>query len=520
VARTVLALTVTVGLLATGCTEDPGPPAGPPAPSNTAGTDPVSWRPCPEVAEEALAGIVPGGHVSQLIAGTTYECTTLSVPQDWSAPGETGTFEIALVRARRGEEHAGRIGSLLINPGGPGASGVEAAVYLTLAPLFGGLPQRVTDRFDVIGFDPRGVARSSPVECYTDEELDEVFGAEPDPAGQAEFDAAVADAQRFAEACGNKYGEALNYLSTRQTAHDLDAIRAAVGDEKLTYLGFSYGTLLGAVYAQLYPQRVRAMVLDGAVDAEQDAIAASRAQAAGFEQAFDNFAAWCEAHPDRCPQAPDARRAVTEALAGARRAPLAGADGREATAGWVLWAVIAALYSQDLWPVLSAALDQLDDGDPSGVFELVDTYTGRDERGAYPNLFDALTAINCADDGTEVTVAQARELQAQWREEYPLFGAPLAVSTLGCAAWPAQPDPYPTGPAEGAPPILLVGTTGDPATPYEATPKLAEMLGVGVVLTYEGEGHTAYPGPTCVDEVVNAYLIDLTVPDDGTTCPA
>ena len=169
-ARTVLALTVTVGLLATGCTEIR--PAGPPAPSNTAGTDPVSWRPCPEVAEEALAGIVPGGHVSQLIAGTTYECTTLSVPQDWSAPGETGTFEIALVRARRGEEHAGRIGSLLINPGGPGASGVEAAVYLTLAPLFGGLPQRVTDRFDVIGFDPRGwpaPARSSatPTRSWT-----------------------------------------------------------------------------------------------------------------------------------------------------------------------------------------------------------------------------------------------------------------------------------------------------------------------------------------------------------------
>lgn len=518
-ARTVLALGATAGLLATGCTGDPGPPPASTSPQRTTEAGTVTWRPCPEVAEEALAGIVPADLVGQLVADTTYECTTISVPQDWSAPDDTGSFEIALVRARRGQQ-SDRIGSLLINPGGPGASGVESAVYLTLAPLFGGLPEQVTERFDVVGFDPRGVSRSSPVECYTDEELDEVFGAEPDPVDQAEFDAAVADTRRFAETCGQKYGEALNYLSTRQTAHDMDAIRAAVGDDQLTYLGFSYGTLLGAVYAQLYPQRVRAMVLDGAVDAEQDTIAASEAQAAGFERAFDNFASWCEATPDQCPLAPDAREAVTEALAQARRSPLPGEDGREATAGWVLWAVIAALYSQDLWPVLGAAIDQLDGGDPSGVFELVDTYTGRDAEGSYPNLFDALAAVNCADDDTEVSVAQVRDLQQQWRQKYPLFGAPLAVSTLGCAVWPAEPDPYPTGPAEGAPPILVVGTAGDPATPYEATPKLAEMLGVGVVLRYEGEGHTAYPGPACVNEVVDAYLVDLTVPDDGTTCPA
>jgi pimeloyl-ACP methyl ester carboxylesterase len=518
VRRTPLAVLVVVALVVAGCTGDSGsrlPERASPRTGEAAG---VSWQPCPEVPEEALAGLVPAEVVQDFVQGITYECATVSVPQDWDAQQAPESFAIALVRARS-DAQQDRIGSLVINPGGPGASGVDFAVYLSLASEFGGLPEEVTRRFDVIGFDPRGVSRSSPVECHTDADLDEKYGAEPDPATQEEFDAAVADIRRVAEACGEKYGEALNYFSTRQTAHDMDAVRAAVGDEQITYLGFSYGTLLGAVYAQLYPERIRAMVLDGAVDPEQDEVAGSESQAAGFERAFGNFADWCDATPAQCPLGPDTRAAVTGAIDAARRSPVPGADGREATAGWVMWSVIASLYLRDQWPELGDAIDELAQGDPGGVFELADNYTGRDADGQYPNLDDMLTAVNCVDNDSEVTVEQARDLQQQWREEYPLFGAPLAMSTLGCGLWPAESDPYPTGPAEGAPPIVVVGTTGDPATPFEATARLAEMLGVGVVLTWEGEGHTAYRKTGCINEAVNAYLIELTTPAEGTTCP-
>jgi pimeloyl-ACP methyl ester carboxylesterase len=505
-------------LLLAGCVpnsvDDPyrGDPAPPGQPAS------ADWQPCPEVPERALAGLAPPELIDQLLDGVSFECTTVPVPQDWDHPESAEQFEIEVVRSRD-EAQTDRIGSLVLNPGGPGASGVDTAVYLSLAPMVGGLPESVTRRFDIVGFDPRGVARSSPVECYSDPELDESFAAPPDPVSDQEFNDVVSLTEQVVEGRAVFRLARLDHYSTRATAHDLDAIRAAVGDDQLTYLGYSYGTLLGAVYAQLYPQRVRAMVLDGAVDPEQDSVESSRGQAAGFERAFDNFSQWCQENSDLCPLQPDPGTAVRQAMETAQREPLTGADGRQVTAGWVLWAVISALYQQDLWPVLAGALDQLEQGDPNGVFDLVDSYTGRDEQGNYPNLFDALSAINCVDDPGELTVPQVRDLQEQWREEYPLFGAPLAISLLNCALWPAEADPYPTGPADGAPPILVIGTTGDPATPYESTQRLAEMLGVGVVVTNEGEGHTAYPGTPCVDELVDSYLVDLTVPASGTTCP-
>ena len=510
-----------VGLLATGCTGpwpsgDPGQPVGAPAVAEPG--EPAEWRPCPELLTDLLGDIAPPGLIDQLNRRTSYECATVAVPQDWDQPQAPERFELALVRARSTDQRD-RIGSLLINPGGPGGSGVDAAVFLSLGPLLGGLPDAITSRFDVVGFDPRGVERSSPVECLTDAELDEIFGSDPDPVSQADFDAAVAETRQRAESCGAKYGQTLGLYSTRQTAHDLEALRQAVGDEQLTYLGFSYGSLLGAVYAQLYPERIRAMVLDGAVDPQQDMVAATEGQARGFERALDNFTDWCEGS-DECPLQPDARTAIADAIESARSSPVTGQNGRDATAGWVFWAVVSTLYARQLWPQLAAALEQLDGGDASGVLQLADAYTRRSTDGSYPNMFDANVAINCADETTEVTVEQIRDLQQQWRQDYPIFGAPLAVSALGCLGWPAEPDPYPTGTAEGAAPIVVVGTRGDPATPYESTARLADMLGVGVVVTWEGDGHTAYPDTPCIVEVVNAYLIDLTVPEDGTTCPA
>lgn len=506
-----------VAMLAAACTGDgPGQqPDSPPA----AAVDGVSWQACPELVDELIGDIAPDSLIDELTNQVTYECATVAVPQDWDTPEAPETFDLGLVRARSADQRD-RIGSLLVNPGGPGASGVETAVFLSFGPQFAGLPGEILDRFDIVGFDPRGVGRSSPVECFTDAELDAVYGAEPDPVPQADFEDLVARTRQQVETCAAKYGQALPLFSTRQAAHDMDALREAVGDDKLTYLGYSYGTLLGAVYAQLYPQHIRALVLDGAVDPEQDSVAATEQQARGFEQAMDNFAAWCQQTPDECPLRPDARTAIEAALADARQSPVPGQDGRDATAGWLFTAVVGALYSQDTWQPLAAAVDQLAGGDPTGVFDIADSYAQRGRDGTYSNLYDANLAVNCADDPGGSTVEQVRELQDQWREAYPMFGAPLATSLVSCALWPAPADPYPVGPADGAPPILVVGTLGDPATPYEATGRLAEMLGTGVVLTWEGEGHTAYPETQCISDAVNAYLIELTVPDPGTTCPA
>jgi pimeloyl-ACP methyl ester carboxylesterase len=293
-----------------------------------------------------------------------------------------------------------------------------------------------------------------------------------------------------------------------------------VGDEKLTYLGFSYGTLLGAVYAELFPTKVRAMVLDGAVDPKQNPVASSEGQAAGFELAFSNFTAWCKQTPAKCPISADPRGAVIEAINSARTAPAKDAKGRAATAGWVFYAVVSTLYSQDTWQYLAQAIADLKKGNPKIAFLLADSYAERDADGHYKNLFDANNAVNCVDSDQYPTVEQVRALQSQWRAKYPLFGAPLAVGLATCAVWPAKKDPYPVGPATGAPPIVVVGTKGDPATPYESTPKLADMLGTGTVVTWEGEGHTAYPETTCIRTAIDSYFIDLKVPAKGLTCPA
>jgi pimeloyl-ACP methyl ester carboxylesterase len=463
------------------------------------------WKPCDDTAEEITGG--------QANSKFRFSCASVRVPQDWARP-DRGTFELALMRARSTEQQ-GRTGSLLVNPGGPGGSGVELAVYLSY-----GLPTEVARRFDLVGFDPRGVGRSTQVACIPDRTKDELAAADPDPATAAEFRAQLDVLRGAAAGCGRRYGTRLGLFTTEQTARDLDAIRAAVGDTETTYLGFSYGTLLGAVYAQLFPRRIRALVLDGAVDPAAGPVESGEGQAIGFERAFDDFAADCERRGDACPIGPDARATVTRVLAAVRAHPPRAHDDREVTAGYVVTAIVASLYSQSQWTTLGRAIADLDKGDGKRVLALADGYNQRRPDGTYTNLMEANTAVTCADEAAPATVAEARRLQGEWRSRYPLFGAALATSLLTCAVWPTTHDPYPTGPARGAPPILVIGTTGDPATPYENTPKLASMLGTGVVLTWEGEGHTAYPQTTCVVRAVDAYLLERKVPGAGQRCPA
>ncbi len=487
-----------------GETPGPGAPNASAAPGGTA-----DWQPCPDV---------PRDIVGRLAAGMTYDCAKVSVPRDWTKPGSGDEYGIQMIRVRS-KDQKNRIGSLLLNPGGPGASGIEIAVYLSFGQLLGGLPTEITDRFDIIGFDPRGIGQSDPIRCIDAADQDASFATKPDPVSLADFNKLVALNQKIADGCGAKYGAQLPLFSTEQAAKDMDALRTAVGDEKLTYLGFSYGTLLGATYAQLFPTKIRAMVLDGAVDPKQSIVEGSETQAKGFERAFTNFTTWCKATPDRCPISADARKAVTDALAAAETSPVKGRDGRTVTSGWLFLAVVSSLYTESGWVALATSISQLQRGDARGVLQLADQYAKREPDGTYSNMFDANLAVNCADAKDTPSVAEIRRLQTEWRTKYPLFGAPLATGMLPCTLWPGERDPYPVGPAVNAPPIVVVGTTGDPATPYENTADLASMLGVGEVLTWEGEGHTAYPSTPCIVKAVDAYLIDLTAPQKDLRCP-
>ncbi|MEU8243221.1 alpha/beta hydrolase [Actinoplanes missouriensis] len=517
--RRFVALLAVLVLSLSGCTlpafapngaDEPARPGGAGASPGASGT--ADWTPCPDVPREL---------VGQAARGMSYDCASVPVPRDWTEPNSGETYDVAMIRIRSASQRD-RIGSLLLNPGGPGASGIDYAVYLSFGQAMGGLPTEITDKFDIVGFDPRGVGRSNPVKCIADADQDASFGGDPDPVSQADFDKIAALNKKIADGCAAKYGDQLPNFSTEQAARDMEALRTAVGDEKLSYLGFSYGTLLGATYAQLFGDKVRALVLDGAIDPTENYVQGAEAQAKGFERAFTNFTAWCTKTPAKCPIAPDARGAVTDALAKAKTAPVRGADGRDATSGWVFYGLISSLYTESSWITLAKAIAALQTGDPEEIFELADQYAERKPDGTYTNMFDANMAVNCADTDDAPTVAEVRKLQGEWRAKYPMFGAALAIGMLPCTYWSGERDPYPAGAAKGAPDIVVVGTTGDPATPYENTADLANMLGpdVGHVLTWEGEGHTAYPSTKCIVDAVDDYLIDLKVPQEGLRCPA
>jgi pimeloyl-ACP methyl ester carboxylesterase len=511
VRRIVLSIAAAVTLLVAGCTTDAATPntgvSVPPTSASAAGGGTINWTECQSEAIKVNADFP---------RTMSAFCGSVTVPQDWRTakngkPSDGKTFSIAVVKIHlNSDTHP--MGNVLTNPGGPGASGIDFAF---------GIAGKVTNllgHFDLISFDPRGVSRSNPIECISDSDLDAYYGYDPDPVSNASFQGLVTLDKHMGDSCGAALGKTLDVFTTEQAAHDIDAIRIALGDQKLNWLGFSYGTLLGATYAQLFPTHIRAMVLDGAVDPTLDPVAASETQAGGFEHAFDDFANWCKAHPSSCPISDNPRGEVTNAINAARTNPVVGPDGRKATAGLISLAVLQALYLQDFWTYMAQGINNLKKGDTRLIFALADQYSERDNSGHYSNTTDAFNAYECADSGAP-PVDQIRSLQSQWRTKYPLFGASLAVGLLNCAEWPAARDPYPTGPAKGAPPIIVVGTTGDPATPYASTAKLANMLGVGHVITWQGEGHTAYLSSTCIQAAVDKYLIQLSVPAEGFTCP-
>ena len=477
--------------------------------------EPIDWTDCDEQIQPLIAD-QPGSD-----RDLAFECGRTEVPISYDEP-DGATLPLFLVRVRAAGQSE-RVGSLVVNPGGPGASGADAAIGLALT-----LPEIVLDRFDVVGFDPRGVGLSTPVECISDEKKDELVAAEPRPTTEEQLDDAFALSEQVADGCADEYGDALGTFNTVDTARDMDRLREALGDEKLSYLGYSYGTTLGSTYAELFPDKVRALVLDAAVDPDTDARTDAEEGAKAFEKGFDTFAANCVKLIAGCPIGADPRKFVTDLLAQTAETPIPSseepAEGetepRLATPGVVMTAVQAALYDTASWPQLAQGLAAAKKGDSAGLFSLADSYSGRLEDGTYSNLLDANLAINCADHDESFDEGEIRDLAAEWGEKYPLFGAGSAVGLYTCSAWQAERTPLPERDAAGAAPILVVGNTGDPVTPLPGAEDLAEDLESAVLLVWQGNGHTAYPKNPCIIKAVNAYLIDLTAPMDGLTCPA
>ncbi|PWW23694.1 alpha/beta hydrolase family protein [Geodermatophilus normandii] len=517
--RGLLAASTGLLLAVTGCssfTDESSPADSSPSSATTTPAEPeaapITWTDCDAEITELIAG-TPGSE-----RDLAFECGRTEVPIDHDE-ADGATLPLFLIRATLAGQ-ADRIGSLLVNPGGPGASGADAALSLALS-----LPEDVLRRFDLVGFDPRGVGLSTPVECIPADLKDRLLAAEPRPTTQEQMDEVLGLTDEIADACAEEYGDALGTFSTVDTARDMDLLRESLGDEQLTFLGYSYGTTLGSTYAELFPENVRAMVLDAAVDPDADPQADAEAQAAGLEAGFDAFAANCTSLVSGCPIGADPRRFVQDLMGAAAAAPIASStpgETRTATPGVILTAVAAALYDSGSWPQLSQSLAAASTGDAAGLFALADAYRGRLADGSYTNQLDANIAINCADTAEDVTYSEEEVLQLaqDWNQRYPLFGAYAAASLYTCGVWDAERTPLPERDADGSAPILVVGTTGDPVTPLPGAEDMAEDLTAGTLLVWQGQEHTAYPKTDCVTAAVDAYLIDLTAPQDGLTCPA
>ncbi|MFG2912763.1 alpha/beta hydrolase [Kitasatospora sp. NPDC048298] len=536
-ARGSAAALVVAGLLAGGCSPDPsGAPtasaSGSAAPADRAAVAGAATplEPLPAAVPAALAPYYAQRPAWQP-CDSGFECTTFRVPLDYDRPGEG---DLTLAAARAAAEPSGsasaspapsaspggtRLGSLLLNPGGPGGSAIE---YLETAART--YDRGVRAQYDLVGLDPRGVGRSNPVSCLSGDRMDAYTAVGLTPGDQPGIDALIAADREFAEGCRKQAGAALGHLSTVEAARDMDVLRALLGDEKLNYVGKSYGTFLGATYAGLFPSRVGRLVLDGAMDPALDSVTGNRTQAGGFETAWAAFAQDC-ARREGCPLGRTEQQVgerLTALLAGVRAAPLpTTGGGRPLTESQATTGVIQAMYADFLWPELRTALADAEAGDGTGLLRLSDDYYGREADGSYPNLMFANTAVNCLDlpapfGGPE----DVQRAVPEFERVSPHFGRDMAWMALTCAYWPVRA----TGAAHtiraaGAAPIVVIGTTRDPATPYAWAQSLAGQLESGRLLTFDGDGHTAYGRHSaCVDGAVNRFLLAGEAPEQGKRC--
>ncbi|MER7231473.1 alpha/beta hydrolase [Streptomyces olivaceus] len=452
-----------------------------------------------------------------------FQCATMKAPLDYAKPAD-GDVPLAVAR-KKATGPGKRLGSLLVNPGGPGGSAIG---YLQQYAGIG-YPEKVRAQYDMVAVDPRGVARSEPVECLDGREMDAFTRTDATPDDERETDELVDAYKDFAEGCGKDAPKLLRHVSTVEAARDMDVLRAVLGDEKLNYVGASYGTFLGATYAGLFPERAGRLVLDGAMDPSLPARRLNLEQTQGFETAFQSFAKDCAGRSD-CPlggkgTTPDqAGRNLTAFFddLDAKPLPAGDADGRRLTESLATTGVIAAMYDEAAWQQLREALTSaMKKKDGAGLLVLSDSYYEREADGSYSNLMFANAAVNCLDlPAAFSSPDQVREALPEFEKASPVFGEGLAWASLNCTYWPVQPTGEPHRiKAAGATPIVVVGTTRDPATPYRWAEALADQLSSGRLLTYEGDGHTAYGrGSTCIDSAIDTYLLTGTAPKDGKRC--
>ncbi len=451
-------------------------------PSSTASPEPLDY----EIVWESSAGRVDTGR--------------LTVPLDYADPqGETIDLYVARHRAS-GE----RVGILMVNNGGPGSPASSMAVDAT-----SWFQPALTDRFDVIAWDPRGTGVSDgAVDCIDDAEYDRFF-ASPDitPDDDAEKAELGSLAEEFASRCVERVGRPLDYIGTNNTARDMDAIRQALGEEQASFFGFSYGSELGAVWATLFPTTVRAAVLDGAADPNADSVEATRQQWVGFEAALNTFLAECSSDTS-CAfhNGGDAEGAFDELFSRLDAEPLVSADGRaDVNLGVAVTGVVRAMYSDQFWPTLERSLDDAANGDGAGLLALQDAYYQRQPDGTYSNLLEAFQAISCADDAERLIGAAPR-----------LF--PYTTGSYTCTFFPAARDPRIDVTGVGAGPIVVVGTTGDPSTPLESSRQMAETLEDGRLVVVVANQHTGYRVNGCIDDTIHRYLVQLEAPETEAVC--
>ncbi|MEU4984384.1 alpha/beta hydrolase [Streptomyces sp. NPDC021969] len=452
-----------------------------------------------------------------------FQCATMKAPLDYAKPTE-GDVRLAVAR-KKATGPGKRLGSLLVNPGGPGGSAIG---YLQQYAGIG-YPAKVRAQYDMVAVDPRGVARSEPVECLDGREMDAYTRTDVTPDDAGETDELVDAYKEFAEGCGADAPKLLRHVSTVEAARDMDVLRAVLGDEKLTYVGASYGTFLGATYAGLFPDRTGRLVLDGAMDPSLPARRLNLEQTEGFETAFQSFAKDCVRQPD-CPlgdknTTPDqVGKNLKSFFDDLDAKPLSAgdADGRKLTESLATTGVIAAMYDEGAWQQLRESLTSaIKEKDGAGLLILSDSYYEREADGGYSNLMFANAAVNCLDlPAAFSSPDEVRDALPDFEKASPVFGEGLAWSSLNCAYWPVKPTGEPHRiEAAGATPIVVVGTTRDPATPYRWAEALSDQLASGRLLTYEGDGHTAYGrGSSCIDSAINTYLLTGTAPEDGKRC--
>jgi pimeloyl-ACP methyl ester carboxylesterase len=510
VRRTTAALLAAATLVLAGCTGGSGAP-------------PVTVPPTSSTPTTATAAPTPGlqRYYSQRPVWKPcddgFQCTTVTVPLDYADPAGA-SINLAVIRLPASDPSR-RIGSLLINPGGPGVSGIEYAKSARDS-----FTSRIRQQYDIVGFDPRGVGASDPVTCLTDKQMDAFIAYDGSPDTPAEETGLVNLSRQFANGCLTRSPQITPHMGTVDAARDMDVIRAVVGDDKLNYFGASYGTFLGATYAEEFPSKVGRLVLDGALDPTLTPTALSEGQLAGFERALDAFLADCVQRSDCAvgPTVADARAQIADIVSSSDTHPLSSDDGRQVTQSLVVIGLLYPLYDKaNGWPALRAALAQARNGNGTVLLAIADAYFQRDQNGHYTtNENQATYAVNCLDRADHSTIPEVRADAVRFARESPIFGAYFAWSDVPCMYWPVPPTDEPHAiHAKGAAPILVVGTTRDPATPYQWAVNLANQLDSGRLLTRVGDGHTAYTrGSACIDNAVDAYLLRGVLPAKGTVC--